>query len=298
MTQLASVPRADTSDRDTAFAKRSAGHLVTRAGSYAALVVFLLMLLVFILGPLVWLAAHAFSDPGDWPYPQLIPNRLTLSWWRTVLSDHSLLTSIQQSFTFAPIVTAVSAVVCLPAAYAFSRLQFPGRQAMLVSLFAANAFPKIGLFVALAGLLYTFHLMQTFLGVVIVQLLGTLVYMTWIPAAAFASVPRSLEEAARDLGAGPLRVFFRVTLPLAAPGIAVAMILSFIAAFDEAQGTYLVGAPKYVTMPTQMYTLVLNYPEPAAAVFAILLSIPSLVLMLLVRRHIMGGRLAEGFQLR
>src|SRR5206468_3641968 len=82
---------------------------------------------------------------------------------------------------------------------------------------------------------------------------------------------RSLEESARDVGAGPLRVFMRVTFPLAAPGIFVAMILSFLVAFDEAQGTFLVGIPNYITMPTEMYTLVLNYPEQAAAVFSILL---------------------------
>ena len=85
--------------------------------------------------------------------------------------------------------------------------------------------------------------METFLGVVIVQLIGTIVFMTWIPTAAFSAVPRSLEEAARDVGAGPLRVFFRVTFPLAAPGIMVAVILTFLASFDEAQGTFLVGVP-------------------------------------------------------
>lgn len=274
----------------------SVGRAGTGAGRRVLLGVFLVVFVIFVLGPIVWLAIHAFA--ARWDYPALLPQDWTLHWWTDVLSNPGLLSSIRLSFTFAPIVTAVSAIVCLPAAYAFSRFSFPGRQAMLVSLFATNAFPKIGLFVALAGLFYTLHLMQTFVGVVIVQLLETVVFMTWIPAAAFASVPRSLEEAARDVGAGRLRVFVKVTLPLAAPGIFVAVILSFIRAFDEAQGTYLVGAPKYLTMPTEMYTLVLNYPEPAAAVFSILLSIPSAMLMLLVRKHIMGGRLAEGFQLR
>nr|WP_092880860.1 ABC transporter permease subunit [Actinopolymorpha cephalotaxi] len=248
------------------------------------------------MGPLVWLAVRAFS--GAWTFPSLLPGEWTLHWWRQVLSDQTLGSSIRLSFTFAPVVTVVSAVICLPAAYAFSRYQFPGRRVLLISLFATNAFPKIGLFVSIAGLFYSLHLMGTFVGVVVIQVLGTVVFMTWIPAAAFASVPRSLEEAARDVGARPLTVFFRVTFPLAAPGILVAMILSFLASFDEAQGTFLVGAPTYVTMPTEMYTLVLNYPEQAAAVFSILLSIPSVVLMLLVRRHVMGGHLAEGFQLR
>ena len=272
------------------------GGLLGRVVTRVLLAAFVLVLGVFVMGPLVWLAVRAFS--GAWKFPSLLPGEWTLHWWRQVLSDQTLGSSIRLSFTFAPVVTVVSAVICLPAAYAFSRYQFPGRRVLLISLFATNAFPKIGLFVSIAGLFYSLHLMGTFVGVVVIQVLGTVVFMTWIPAAAFASVPRSLEEAARDVGARPLTVFFRVTFPLAAPGILVAMILSFLASFDEAQGTFLVGAPTYVTMPTEMYTLVLNYPEQAAAVFSILLSIPSVVLMLLVRRHVMGGHLAEGFQLR
>jgi len=254
------------------------------------------ILLVFMVGPLVWLMLRAFS--GLWQFPQFLPSTWTVQWWRSVFDDKNLAHSIKLSFEFAPVVTILSAVICLPAAYAFSRFNFPGRRVLLISLFATNAFPKIGLYVSMAGVFYTLNLMGTFMGVVIVQLIGTIVFMTWIPTAAFSAIPRSLEEAARDVGAGPLRVFFRVTFPLAAPGILVAMILSFLAAFDEAQGTFLVGIPNYITMPTEMYTLVLNYPEQAAAVFSILLAIPSVILMSFARRHVMGGRLAEGFQIR
>lgn len=272
--------------------RRTAGSWAVHAGG----MVLVVALLVFMMGPLLWLSLRAFSDL--WQFPQVLPGDWTVKWWRSVLDDEQLLHSMKLSFIFAGVVTVLSAVICLPAAYAFSRLRFPGRRVLLISLFATNAFPKIGLFITMAGVFYYLHLMGTFLGVVFVQLIGTIVFMTWIPAAAFSAVPRSLEEAARDVGAGPLRVFFRVTFPLAAPGILVAMILSFLAAFDEAQGTFLVGVPTYVTMPTEMYTLVLNYPEQAAAVFAILLAVPSVVLMTLVRKHVMGGRLAEGFQIR
>jgi putative spermidine/putrescine transport system permease protein len=258
--------------------------------------VLVLALLVFMVGPLVWLSIRAFS--GLWQFPDLLPHTWTLQWWHSVFADKNLAHSIKLSFEFAPVVTVLSAAICLPAAYAFSRLKFPGRFALLVSLFATNAFPKIGLYVSMAGVFFSLHLMGTFMGVVFVQLIGTIVFMTWIPTAAFSAIPRSLEEAARDVGAGPLRVFFRVTFPLAAPGILVAMILSFLASFDEAQGTFLVGIPNYITMPTEMYTLVLNYPEQAAAVFSILLAIPSVVLMSLARKHVMGGKLAEGFQIR
>jgi putative spermidine/putrescine transport system permease protein len=265
-------------------------------GRRALEAVVVVSLLVFMVGPIVWLGLRAFS--GLWRYPQLLPNDWTVSGWSQVFHDPNLSHSMKLSFEFAPVVTVVSAVICLPAAYAFSRYKFPGRRFLLISLFAVNAFPKIGLYISMAGVFYSLNLMGTFLGVVIVQLIGTIVFMTWIPAAAFAAIPRSLEDAARDVGAGPFRVFFRITFPLAAPAIFVAMILSFLASFDEAQGTFLVGVPNYITMPTEMYTLVLNYPEQVAAVFALLLALPSVVLMALVRKHVMGGKLAEGFQLR
>lgn len=252
---------------------------------------------LFVLGPLVTLALWAFAK--TWFYPSAIPPVWTLAWWGRVFSGpDNLLGPIGWSFVFAPTVTVVSALVCWPAAYAFSRFDFPGKRLGMVSIFAINTFPKMGLYIAMASLFYAFGLMGHFLGVVIVQLLGTLVTMTWIPAAAFASVPASLEEAARDAGAGRWRTFWRVTLPLARPGLLVAAILAFLSSLDEAQGTYLVGLPHYVTMPVEMYSLVSSYPGPATAVFALVLAAPSLVLLLAVRKHVFSGTLAEGYRLR
>ncbi|KAE8128794.1 MULTISPECIES: ABC transporter permease [Bifidobacterium] len=251
---------------------------------------------VFILGPFLWLVAHAFVT--SWTYPRLWPDGFTLHWWSVVFSDSQLQASIGNSLFFAPVTVALSSLVCLPAAYAFSRFNFPGRRIFQVSLLAVNAFPKMGLYVAMAAIFYGLHLMESISGILIIHLISTLVNMTWIPAAAFSSVPKALEEAAADAGAGKLRVFCSVTLPIAAPGILVAMVMSFLASFDESQGTYLVGAPKYMTMPTQMYSMVLNYPEQVSAVFALILAVPSVVLLLVCRKYIMGGRLAEGFQIR
>ncbi|MDQ2844995.1 MAG: ABC transporter permease subunit [Actinomycetota bacterium] len=255
-----------------------------------------ILLVLFILGPLIWLALGAFAK--TWKAPSLLPQSWTLSWWKTVFQQPELGHSFGLSIRFAVSATALATVICLPAAYAIGRRSFPGRRVVLIGLFATNAFPKMGLFTSIATLFYSLNLMGTGLGVVIIQLLGTIVTMVWLPAAAFASVPPSMLDAARDAGAGPIRTFVRITLPHAIPGIAVALILAFLACFDEAQGTYLIGSPTYITMPTQMYTLVDNYPAPAAAVFAIVLTVPSIVLLLLVRKHILGGHLAEGFQIK
>ena len=255
-----------------------------------------LLTALFIVGPFLWLVVHAFAT--SWKYPNLYPDGFTLKWWNVVFADDKLESAIGNSLFFAPLTVAISSLICLPAAYAFARFDFPGRRLFQISLFAVNAFPKMGLFVSMAAIFYGMHLMESVTGILIIHVISTLVNMTWIPAAAFASVPRNLEEAAADAGAGKFRVFLSVTLPMAAPGILVAVVMSFLASFDESQGTYLVGAPKYMTMPTQMYSMVLNYPEQVSAVFALLLAIPSTVLLLACRKYIVGGRLAEGFQIR
>ncbi|TFB78023.1 ABC transporter permease subunit [Cryobacterium flavum] len=257
---------------------------------------FFVLMVVFILGPLAWLGIRAFAE--SWTFPNLGPDGWTLRWWSVVLGDETLGRAVQNSLALAALTVLVSACICLPAAYAFARYEFWGRRTFLIGLFALNAFPKMGLYVTIASLFYALNLMGTVMGVLIVHVLGTVVFMTWIPAAAFAAVPRSLEEAARDAGATKLRVFISVTFPLALPGILVAAVMSFLASFDEAQGTYLIGAPDIMTMPTQMYTLVLNYPNQVAAVFSILLAIPSVALLLAAHKHIVGGTLAEGFQIK
>lgn len=256
----------------------------------------MMALAFFILGPLLWLGAHAFVT--NWTYPNLYPDGWTWHWWTQVFADSALEESIRNSLIISPIVVIASMIICLPAAYAAGRLNYPGRKTFLIAMFAANSFPKIGLFASIATLYYSLNLMGTVLGVIIIQLLGTIIFMTWIPAAAFAAVPRNLEEAARDAGASKFKVFRSITLRLAMPGILVAIVMSFLASFDEAQGTYLVGAPTIFTMPTEMYSLVQNYPIQVAAVFSLLLALPSVLLIGLARKHIVGGQLAEGFQIK
>lgn len=254
----------------------------------------LMALASFILGPLLTLLVWAFA--GTWLFPNLLPE-FSLRWWAFVLGNADVGKAIRMSLLSAPTATLISAVICIPAAYAFARLEFPAKRALLLSFLSANAFPKIGLYVSIATLLYRLDLMDTFTGVVLIQLVNTLLFMIWIPTGTFRGINRNLEEAARDAGAGPLRTFFQITLPIALPGIIVAGLFAFIAAFDEAQGTLIVGTPNHMTMPVLMYNLVLSYPQPVGAVFSILLSLPSLVLLLFAQRYLRAGYLAAGYSL-
>jgi putative spermidine/putrescine transport system permease protein len=103
--------------------------------------------------------------------------------------------------------------------------------------------------------------------------------MIWIPTGAFQNVYQQQEEAARDVGAGPVRVFFTITFPSAAPAILVAAMYTFLGALDESQGTLLVGFPQIKTMATAMYGIILDQPPMVGAIFALLLIVPAILIL-------------------
>ncbi|MFC9708903.1 ABC transporter permease [Paenibacillus sp. NPDC056933] len=258
--------------------------------------VLLTVFAVFFAGPLVNLLVLAFSE--KWNYPEILPQVWGFKWWEFVLAKDDIVSSISLSFLIATLVTLLSIVVCIPAAYAFARLQFPLKRMFLFSFLLTHAFPKMGLYVSIAVLFYRIGLMNTLLGVVLIHMINVLMFMTWIPTSAFRNVHQAQEESARDVGASPFKVFRSITLPMAMPGILVASIFTFLNSLDEAQGTFLVGIPDYKTMPIVMYSIISDFPSSAGAVFSIILTLPTIILLVAAQRLVSADVLASGFQMK
>ncbi|MFC6314716.1 ABC transporter permease [Lapidilactobacillus achengensis] len=250
---------------------------------------------LFFFGPLLNTAMLIFAE--RYQAPHLLPTRFGLQWWCYILGQPELLQVMLNSLLIALIATSISLVICLPAAYAVARLQFKGKSFFLFSFLLTNAFPKIGLYTAIGILFYRFHLMGTLTGVVIIHVLNMLLFMIWIPSGAFQKIRIQQEEAARDVGAGPLRTFLSITMPIALPGIAVAAMFSFLGSLEEAQGTLLVGFPEVKTMATSMYGMILDYPPMAGAVFSVLLLIPTVIILLVCRKLFGKGILSGGIMM-
>ena len=255
---------------------------------------FAVVLTLVIVVPLLVVGTWAFTNV--WRFPSVIPQEFGLKFWHQTLARADVWSSITMSLTLTTTVTLLSAVICLPAAYAFARLDFPGRDILFFSFLAGHAFPKFGLLVAIAGIFLQLNLIGTFWGVVLIQLVGTLLFMIWIPVAAFQSVDRRMEEAARDVGASPLRVFWSITLPQAGPTIAAALLLSFVGTFYETEGAWLIGAPQVRTLPVLMISFINNQPViQYGAVLSVLLWVPSFIALLFARRVVNSGSFAKGF---
>lgn len=242
----------------------------------------LITFLLFFYAPLLNTLMLAFAD--QYQVPHVLPTKFGFEWWKYVFSQDNLIQSIVNSFIIAVLATCLSMLICIPAAYAMARFDFKGKNFFMFSFLLSNSFPKIGLYTALGILFYKFHLMGTLTGVIIVHILNTMIFMIWIPSSSFKKVRIQQEEAARDVGAGPMRTFLKITLPSAVPGIAVAGMYTFLGSLEEAQGTLLVGFPEIKTMATSMYSVILDYPPMAGAVFSLILVIPTIILLWICRK--------------
>ena len=251
-------------------------------------------LILFIIGPMASVVLWAFAV--KWQYPSLIPTEFGFKWWNETFRRADIATAIPQSIGITLIATVLSALVALPAAYAFARIRFPGRQGFLLSFLATNAFPRFGLYITIAVIFFRLNLIGTVPGVIVIQVVNTLLLMIWIPTAAFRGVDRSLEEAALDVGASRLRVFIQITLPLVFPAIAAAVLLSAVNIFYEAQASLIIGLPNVRTVPVLMYSLTNNQlVVQYGAILMLVTWIPSLLLLMFAQRFLRGRYFAAGF---
>ena len=191
-------------------------------------ILLLAVMTVLMLGPIVTVNVWALAE--KWRYPHLLPTVWGLKYWASILNRTTVLQPMATSLALTAIATTLAALICWPAAYAFARLRFPGRQLFPFSFVAAQAVPKFALFVSIAVTFLKLNLVGTFWGVVAVQMLGAVLVMIWIPTAAFRGIPPALEEAGFDLGPSRLRVFLMITLPQAMPALAASYVLTYRAA--------------------------------------------------------------------
>lgn len=253
----------------------------------------LLGLLAFaVFGPLanllIWSVAEA------WFFPAQLPQRWGFRWWAHVFRPTGTAwEALGLSVLIAVLTTALALAVAAPAGFALARTRAPWRAAAMLALLLPQAFPSLAAHINVARLFYGIGLNGTIPGVVLVHTVHALVYAVWIAAAAFAAVPSRLEQAARGMGCGPLGAVRRVTLPLAAPGLAAASIFVFLESLDEFTGSWFVGAPDVMTLPLTLYTASQGGNMQIASVTAIVLLVPSVAFMLLVERWLRADVLAQ-----
>jgi ABC-type spermidine/putrescine transport system permease subunit II len=245
-----------------------------------------------IFGPLINLLLWAVAE--KWYFPHKLPLEYGLSFWERVFRPRgNAMESLGNSIAIALFTVAACLAVAIPAGYALARRSLPLRALILLAFLLPQAFPSLAVYINVARIFYGLGLNGTIAGVVLVHTMHGLVFAVWIATAAFAAVDRELEEAARNIGASPLRTFFTVTLPLAAPGIMASAIFVFLESLDEFTGTYFVGVPDVTTLPLLLFRASMEGNYQIASITALILLVPSVGFMLVIERFLKADVLAK-----
>ncbi len=265
----------------------SRSRLLTRAVEAVLLIVLCFVIFGPMTGLLLWSVAIR------WYWPHVLPQVVGSDYWRQALGLEkslaigavSITDSFNTSLIIALIVVAVVMVIATPVGYVLAKYNVPLKGAVLLLFLMPQAFPQQPVFV---NLLLTFNrigLAGKVQGVLLVHLMVSLVFAVWISSATFKSIPPELEEAARSVGASGIRTFWRITLPLAAPGLLASAVFVFLTSLDEFTGTFFIGLPFVTTLPMLLYSSS-GYNAQFASVIAIVLLVPSILFMVIIERFL------------
>ena len=258
--------------------------------SYLALAVFAL----FALYPITQIITIALR-PGD----QLlstslapIPKGATLANFRILITETSFLRWLGNSTLIALAVTLTGVALASTAGYALSRFRFLGRSTMLNGLLVTQMFPATMLLLPLYLILIKLHLINSYVGVIIIYAATALPFCIWQLKGYYDTIPISLEEASGLDGCSRWQSFYLIVLPLAAPALVITALLSFMTAWNE----YVVAAimlqdVKIFTLPLglKMFQANMGTEWGLYAAGALLVSIPVVLLFLFLSRYLISG---------
>jgi arabinogalactan oligomer/maltooligosaccharide transport system permease protein len=253
---------------------------------------------VFVLVPIWAMAFLAFDGAvKGWPtYFAVWPRQPTLDviWrmWLNPSQNLSFLGLLRNSLTVAGGAALLSTALGASMAYAFARYRFPGRRVGLFALLVGTLLPPVALMTPLYILLTVLHLRTTLLGLTLVYTAFSMPFCVWNMRAAFQSVPNELEESAFLDGASAWTAFWRVTLPLALPAIAIAAIVAFLLGYTEfALGWLFVSKGQDVTLAMAV-SGIFGGASPVwsrMAALALMMSAPVVALFLVLQKYLLNG---------
>jgi multiple sugar transport system permease protein len=257
--------------------------VIIAASAYIIAVVFLFPYVVMLLTSLR--AQDSLRDVTFWP-EEWVWSNLT-NFWTSGLAGNLWVT-----IKVAAGSTILVLLVALPAAYYSARHNFRGRTAFLILVLITQMFQPTAMLVGIYREFFQFGLVDSVWSLILVNGGFNLAFAVWILNAYFASIPRELEEAAFIDGNGRFGALFRITLPLAMPGVITALIFTFIAAWNE----FVVALTLTTTPENQPLTVALNsfigqYQVDWQNLFAgsVIATIPVIILFALIERKVVGG---------
>src|SRR5262245_15498880 len=247
-----------------------------------------ILILVWCLLPVVWMIMLSFKPQSETATgsPQFLPKEWTWDNFSSVLQNDDFQRALINSFGISIIATVLSVILATLAAYAIARLQFRGKKLVLSLALAIAMFPVVSSIGPLFDMWRTLRLFAAWPGLIIPYMSFTLPLAIWVLTAFFREIPWEMEQAAQVDGATAWQAFRKVIVPLAAPGVFTAAILTFFFAWNDfVFGISLTSTINARPVPAQLAFFVgpdqFNPPVSTLAAASVMVTIPVILLVLL-----------------
>jgi putative spermidine/putrescine transport system permease protein len=253
------------------------------------------LMLVWLIVPFAMAILWSMVDPSEaWTYPDLLPPKLSFERWGSMWQTTSLPTAILNSYSLAPIAAMLTVLLGAPTAFAFGRLEFPGKALAQILILVPLVMPGFVVAIFFASILLQMGFFARYPAILFGHVILYLPYAVRILTVSFGQVRTDVVNAARDLGASRFQVFRVAYLPVLRPGIFAAFLVVFILSLEEFALAFVVGSPDFTTIPTILYSyLGYNFIRPNAAVVALILVVPNVLLMLGLERLLQSANPAS-----
>lgn len=254
----------------------------------------LLALAVLSLAPLLWMLSVSFMPRGGASHfpPPLLPSAPTLDSYRALFATTGIGRNFANSLLVSAAITALSLLVNTMAGYAFAKLRFAGRERIFQLLLAALVVPAQVAMLPLFLLMKQLGLVNSYWGVIIPGM--ATVFGIFLVRQYARSIPDALIEAARIDGAGELRIFFQIVLPMLKPVLATLAIFTFMGAWNDFMWPLIVLTDQqHYTLPVALASLSREHIMDVEMMMAgaVVTVLPVLLLFLLLQRYYIQGLL-------
>ncbi len=246
---------------------------------------YLACLLVFIYLPIAVMMAMGFNESRNYE----LPFRFSLVWFDQLSENETLWRAGRNSVLLALANTLVATVIGTMAALALARYRVRSHAVLQLLLFPPMAVPWLILATSMLIFFYYAGIGRGLHAMLLAHVALSLPYVIIVVGARLYSFGPELEEAAATLGATPWQSFFRVTLPVIAPGVAAAALFAFGISFDQFVTSYFLSPPGVTTLPVEIYASIRKGFTPEINAISTIIIVVSMVLLLLVSRFYRFG---------
>ncbi len=247
-----------------------------------------------ILAPLLMIALRSVGK--GWFGRLWLPPQLTLDWYRWAIEVGNIPEVMKNTLIIGIIAVVASTVIGIFAGWAFGRRQMPGKEVVMAMILLPRMIPPITYALGVAKIFYTLELVDTYLGVALAHVSVCAPYAILVLSATFEGLDERVLEAAGVCGANTIKRFVYVVLPLIMPGILASMIFSFTHSYKEFTLTLLTYGPHTVTLPIRTYLAVGDGYWEITSAMAMIMVVPSLVILAMIQRRAKPERLIGGFK--